>query len=541
METNRSKVNDDDFPLFLRGSGEMKELIRHYNWANTPLGPPQYWHPVLKSTLSTMLQCPFPMFLFWGEELIQFYNDAYRPSLGKEGKHPTALGQRGKDCWQEIWTTIGPHLQQVMQDEGAIWQENQLIPIYRNGRIEDVYWSFSNSALMDENDKILGVLVICTETTNSVLAYQENEKTIEELRLSKERLEQAYEQVRLSKQAAQLGLFDMDLKLGTMEWDARCRELFGISHNNTVTYENDFLPGLHPEDRERVSKLIDNLFIREISNGDYDVEYKTVGTEDGKVRWVRAKGKVFFNEADEPVRFIGSVLDITDLKKEEERKNAFIGVVSHELKTPLTTIKAYIQMMKQKADGKKDDFEIRALEKTEIQLVKMSSMIDGFLNLSRLEAGKITLNTERFVLKELIEEIISETSITVITHVITLHLCEVFYVTADRIKIGNVISNLLSNAVKYSAKGKQIDIRCVQVENMAQVSIRDEGIGIKPQDKERIFNRFYRVQSSITQNISGFGIGLYLSAEIVERHGGKIWVESEEGVGSTFYFTLPLA
>ncbi|MDQ2751773.1 MAG: PAS domain-containing sensor histidine kinase, partial [Bacteroidota bacterium] len=92
MEINKRKVDETNFPWFLQGSGEMEELIRNYDWANTPLGPPQYWHPFLKSTLSTMLHCPFPMFLWWGEELIQFYNDAYRPSLGKEGKHPTALG-----------------------------------------------------------------------------------------------------------------------------------------------------------------------------------------------------------------------------------------------------------------------------------------------------------------------------------------------------------------------------------------------------------------------------------------------------------------
>ncbi|MDQ2753097.1 MAG: ATP-binding protein, partial [Bacteroidota bacterium] len=577
---------------------------------------------------------------------------------------PTALGQRGEDCWQEIWATIHPFLQQVKRGEEAIWQEDLLIPIFRNGSIEDVYWTFSYSAVMDEDAKVMGVLVICNETTNSVLAYQEIEKTkddlefaieatelatwdlnpftnklagndrmknwfgvtgndemnlstitnavaeadrarviaaiqhalsfdsggiynveyaivnpkdlkpryvktkgkalfngnripirfsgtmeditaekmaIEELRLSKERLEQAYEQVRLSKQAAQLGMFDLDLKHGTMQWDERCRELFGISHTKEVTYEKDFLPGLHPEDRERISKLIDNLFIREISNGNYDVEYKTVGTEDGKIRWVRAKGKVFFDEANKPVRFIGSVFDISDLKKDEERKNAFIGMVSHELKTPLTTVKAYIQMMMQRADGEKNDFETRALEKTEVQLTKMSAMIDGFLNLSRLESGKIHLNIERFNIKELIEEIIAETTITVTTHVITLHLCDSVQVSADRTKIGNVISNLLSNAVKYSTKGKPVDIKCEQIENMAQISIRDEGIGITPQDKEKLFSRFYRVQNNNTKQISGFGIGLYLSAEIVERHGGKIWVESKEGIGSTFYFALPVA
>ncbi|MBA4849208.1 PAS domain S-box protein [Emticicia sp. BO119] len=127
-------------------------------------------------------------------------------------------------------------------------------------------------------------------------------------------LERAFEQLRLSKEAAQLGTFDLDLEKGTLEWDERCRILFGISHKEKVTYEKDFVTGLHSDDRERVLNVIDKSFVKSISNGDYDVEYRTVGFEDGVIRWVKAKGKVFFDAADKPIRFIGSVIDITDQK-----------------------------------------------------------------------------------------------------------------------------------------------------------------------------------------------------------------------------------
>jgi signal transduction histidine kinase len=113
-------------------------------------------------------------------------------------------------------------------------------------------------------------------------------------------------------------------------------------------------------------------------------------------------------------------------------------------------------------------------------------------------------------------------------------------IQADHDKIGSVITNLISNAVKYSPKGKEIDIKCEVIGNRAQVSVKDEGMGLKPQDREKVFERYYRVESGHTQQISGFGIGLYLSAEIIRRHGGEIWVESESGIGSTFYFSLPL-
>lgn len=355
-----------------------------------------------------------------------------------------------------------------------------------------------------------------------------------------ESLENAYEQSRLSKEAAQLGSFDMDLIKGTMEWDERCRLLFGISHHHQVTYEDDFLPGLHPDDKEKISLVIDKAFIKSETNGNYDVEYRTVGVEDQQLRWVRAKGKVFFNELDEPVRFIGSVLEITDQKQNEIRKNDFIGMVSHELKTPLTSLKAYVQVLNARAKKEENNFAISALNKVELQVNKMGTLISGFLDVSRLESGRIYLNMKEFNLDELISEIIDESTLIIHSHEIKMEPCECIEVYADRDKIGQVITNLISNAVKYSPRGQLVEIICKRVGDNVQVSVRDEGMGIRTTDKDRLFDRFYRVESTHTQNISGFGIGLYISAEIIRRHRGQIWVDSEKGVGSTFFFNLPL-
>jgi PAS domain S-box-containing protein len=158
--------------LFLAGGGEMGELTRNHDWSKTVVGTPDQWPQSLRTTVSTLLSSKFPMFLWWGPELIQFYNDAYRPSLGNEGKHPTALGQRGQDCWPEIWPTIKPLIDQVMAGGEATWSEDQLIPIYRNGRLEDVYWTFSYGPVRDETGKVAGVQVICQETTQQVIAHQ---------------------------------------------------------------------------------------------------------------------------------------------------------------------------------------------------------------------------------------------------------------------------------------------------------------------------------------------------------------------------------
>lgn len=362
---------------------------------------------------------------------------------------------------------------------------------------------------------------------------------ITETRKTRDALERAYEQARLSKEAAQLGTFDMDMVTGILHWDARCRLLFGISHNRKITYEVDFLNGLHPEDKDMVLAEVDKAFVKSESNGDFDVEYRTLGSEDKMLRWVRAKGKVLFNEADEPLRFIGSILEITNQKENEIRKNDFIGMVSHELKTPLTSLKAYVQVLNTRARKEGNSFSVNSLNKVELQINKMSSLINGFLNLSRLESGKIHLHKTDFNIDDLVREIIDETMMVVSSHQIFLLACSSIEVNADRDKIGQVITNLVSNAVKYSPRGQVVELACEHIGEHVQVSVRDEGMGIRQQDKDRLFQRFYRVESAHTESIAGFGIGLYLSAEIVQHHGGKIWMESEKGVGSKFYFSLP--
>ena len=169
------RMHSMNTPKFLLGGGEMGARIREYDWATTPVGTPDTWPQSLRTTVATILSSKFPMFLWWGNDLIQFYNDAYRPSMGNDGKHPLALGQRGRDCWPEIWPTIGPLIDQVMAGGESTWSENQLIPIYRNGKLEDVYWTFCYSPVLTESDQVGGVLVVCQETTAAVAHRQQLE------------------------------------------------------------------------------------------------------------------------------------------------------------------------------------------------------------------------------------------------------------------------------------------------------------------------------------------------------------------------------
>src|ERR1700733_12300937 len=157
-------------PHQIYGTGEMADLTRAYDWSITPVGPVEQWPEALITTVNTILGSRHPMFLWWGEEHIQFYNDAYRPSI-REDKHPSALGQRGEECWTEIWPIIGPQIEAVMARGEASWYEDQLVPTYRNGKLEDVYWTYGYSPVRSVRD-IRGVLVVCTETTETVMARQ---------------------------------------------------------------------------------------------------------------------------------------------------------------------------------------------------------------------------------------------------------------------------------------------------------------------------------------------------------------------------------
>ncbi len=161
---------------FLAGGGEMGALTRSRDWSQTPLGEPGTWPQSLRTALSLLLNSKFPMFLWWGPELISFYNDAYRPSLGMQGKHPAILGMPAVEAWPEIWTIIKPLIDQVLSGGEATWSEDQLIPIYRNGKMEDVYWTFSYSPVKDESGKAAGVFVTCSETTGKVYTLKKLEE-----------------------------------------------------------------------------------------------------------------------------------------------------------------------------------------------------------------------------------------------------------------------------------------------------------------------------------------------------------------------------
>jgi PAS domain S-box-containing protein len=358
---------------------------------------------------------------------------------------------------------------------------------------------------------------------------------ITEQYLAAAEIKRAEENLRMAVDAAGLGTFYINAADRIFVASAKLKEFFGFLAEEEVPYEAA-INQIHPDYREEAAELVESAFTKGTR---FDMEYPIIGHRDGKIRWVRGVGEMQHNDGIS--YFTGILHEITERKQDEIRKNDFIGMVSHELKTPLTSMKGYIQLLLVKLKKREDEFIINALEKANAQVAKMTSMINGFLNISRLESGKIHIDRQSFDLAQLIKEAEEESLATILSHTVIYEQVETIFLNADRDKIGQVIHNLISNAVKYSPQGSVINVACFIANGTANISVKDQGMGIKPDDISRIFDRYYRVEGGHMYSISGFGIGLYLCAEIIHRHHGHIWAESEFGKGSVFTFSLPLS
>ena len=910
MSDNYKNTPKDQFPFLFKG-GEMGALIYAKDWSQSEAGSIASWPQSLRTTLDIILHSRFPMFLWWGPQLLCFYNDAYRRSLGNEGKHPQILGMPAKEAWPEIWDIIKPQIDQVLEGRGATWNEEILVPIFRNGKIEDAYWTYSYSPVADDSGKIAGVLVTCIEETNSVnlkrsLAESEKKsknlvmhsptaiailkgpdftielvnesmlKTI--LRREKEEVigknlfdvfpelqsqevatqlkytyktgkglkqqksniivngasgsiknyfdfeltplfetegsisgimatafdisekveaeakaADAEERLRLAVEASEMAIWEIDLNTDSIKYNNRFLEIFGHDLSKKLTL-HEIRRQIYPGDRhDTVKKAFDDA----LQTGNYKHEVRIVRPDKTIVR-VRTKGKLFYDENRRPVKIIGTLRDVTEdektrqalekserrlrklilnapvaigilngpdyvveimnelalklmgktrsqmlnkpvldtiteldptsakllldnvynngksfsasefpvtlnrygklervyinfqyhplmnsqekvygimvvgiditeqvvarhkveqsearfrvlansmpqfvwsannkgntnyfneaffnysgftteqiknggwlevvhpdereenmkkwvecvktgedfifeqrfrrhdgiyrwqlsravplrnehgniqqwigtstdiqeIKELEEQKDFFISVASHELKTPVTSIKGYVQILQSMYENSEDTFLVKSLTRVNRQIEKLTSLISDLLDVSKIKTGSLTFNKEYFKMNNLIKELVEEMQMIHPDHTIIFENNAELSVYADKERIGQVLINLITNAIKYSPQRGSILIKSKTDGNNLMVSVKDEGIGIDKDYQQKIFERFYRVEGKSEKTFPGFGIGLFIASEIINRHGGNIGVTSNRGKGSRFYFSLPLS
>src|SRR5712675_762709 len=269
------KINRPTSADFLAGGGDMGALTRAYDWSANPLGTPEHWPQSLRTALRILLNTNHPMFIWWGPKLIQFYNDAYRQTMGPE-RHPSALGQGGRECWAEIWHVIGPQIEQVMSGGGATWHENQLVPVTRHGKLEQVYWTYGYSPI-DEGNGIGGVLVVCRDVTKeylSAVALREREAELARV-----------------QQIGRIGGLEVDLTTGFR--NRRSPEyllIHGLPLDAGNESHEDWVRRIHPEDREATEKKFRDAVAGTVR--DYTVRYRIIRPSDGETRWISVKSTI---------------------------------------------------------------------------------------------------------------------------------------------------------------------------------------------------------------------------------------------------------
>ncbi len=356
----------------------MGELIRQFDWSATPLGTPDQWPPSLRTALGILLHAKTPMFLWWGEELIQFYNDAYRPSLGVGGKHPAALGQKAVDCWPEIWPTIESRIAQIRAGGEGIWQENQLMPIFRNGRLEDVYWTFGYSPVPDETGQVGGVLMVCQETTALVNSLRQSTQKQESIQ-------------RLFKQApVAIAIFRGPEFIVELANDSVCL-LWGRTQQQVIGKPLfEALP-------EAAGQGFEELLTTVLKTGKEVIASELPSFIERAGKQVTVYWTFVYEPLYEPDGTIDSVIvvatDVTEhklaklaLTEASQRKDEFLAMLSHELRNPLAPLRNTLQLLRM--TGGQDETVDASVELMARQVDHLVRLVDDLLDMSRINQGK---------------------------------------------------------------------------------------------------------------------------------------------------------
>lgn len=285
-------------------------------------------------------------------------------------------------------------------------------------------------------------------------------------------------------------------------------------------------------------KLLEDILPHNSHFDDYEVthDFKLIGR---KVMLLNARRIVF--EGNKTALILLAIEDITHRKEIEKQREEFISMATHELKTPLTSIKAFSQIITSNLKKSGDKPNLIMVQRMEGQINKLVKLIADLLDSSRIQSGKLSLDIENFNFDSLISETVNDVSTTTIPYNIVIEGKTNAVVSGDRFRISQVLLNLLNNAIKFSPENKKIIVRVKKDNDKVLVGVQDFGIGIAKNKQVHVFERFF--QAAKPKNQDGFtslGLGLYISSEIVKRHGGKVWCKSEEGKGSTLYFTLPM-
>ncbi|ACK70406.1 multi-sensor signal transduction histidine kinase [Gloeothece citriformis PCC 7424] len=571
-------VNQTDFDDIFTYSGEMGELIKTFNWSTTSLGPISQWPPSLKTAVSIMLASRFPIQILWGSDYIQFYNDAYCPILGS--KHPKGLGQRGQECWAEVWDFAGSRLDQVRLTGEASWSDDQLLLLDRHGYTEECYFTFSYTPVRDESGQVAGIFNAVNETTQRVIdqrrqhtlsllathvtqakTYQEactiatnilasNPEDVPFALLYELEINTGY-----AKLISQVGygenlasdpfLFDINLdhppsevkslvKVGLTgqqdlidnlktHWSNLPTEPWGEAPNCALV-----LPIILPGQDRPVGIFVAGISPRRALDSHYHQFFELMVNH---ISLAIANAYAYEEERKRAEA-------LTEL---DRAKTVFFSNISHELRTPLTLILGPIEALLHSDESSLSKGDRISLIMAQRNVLRLQKLVNTLLEFSRLEAGRIQafyqptdLATFTHDLASVFRSAMEQAGIEFSVNCPPLP--ELIYV--DRQMWEKIVLNLLSNAFKFTFEG-EIRLSLAWTGERVKLDIQDTGVGIAPEEIPHLFQRFHRVLGVRSRTHEGSGIGLSLVRELVNLHGGTIEVNSTLEAGTCFTIYIP--
>ena len=554
------------------GSSELAGLLRSFDWTTTALGPPETWPRALKTAVGIMLTSQQPIWIGWGDDLIYFYNDAYKSIIG--GKHPRARGQPTRKVWSEIWGDIGPMLAQARQGSIGTYVKSQLLIMERNGYPEETYYTFSYSPIRDDAGRPAGIFCANTDDTDRVIGERQLKllREIAAQTVHARSWQQACEQT-----VAALKTGDRDLPFALLyvaDDDGRAATLMG-AHG---------MPADHPAAPQRISAGEGPWPIAEVlrTHAPQRLKAASLPADLPRGAWDRPPQEVvvlpvaasgdtghsgvlvaglnpyrLFDEKyagflDLVAGGIAATIANAEAYEQERRradalaevdraKTAFFSNVSHEFRTPLTLMLAPLEDVLNKPEGgvKRENREL--VEVAHRNGVRLLKLVNTLLDFSRIEAGRVQANYEPVDLSAYTAELASNFRSVIERSGMRLVVdCQPLPVPVyvDRDMWEKVTLNLLSNAFKFTFDG-EIRVAVRANGDKAEIVVADTGTGIPSEELPRLFERFRRVEGARGRSHEGSGIGLALVQELIRLHGGDIRVESTVGEGSAFIVTLP--
>jgi len=523
------------------GDGEMAARCRAFDWSATPLGPVEGWSQSLRTMADAVLASRNPMLLFWGPHLIQFYNDAFRPSLGPStspaSRHPRALGMPAAEFWTDVWAVIGPQIDGVLNRSAAVWFEDMYLPIERgDGELTDAWWTYSYSPVRDDDGSINGVLVVCLETTGSVRARAAIE----------------FERTRLVELFRHAPAF-----ICVLRGPDHVFELLNNQYMQLIGFRDvigrsvrEALPEMNTQgfvellDRVRATgePFVGSeipVDIQRTPNGPLEHRvisfvYQAIAEEDGSISGIFVHG----------VDVTDTVRARAEAESANRAKSDFLAIMSHELRTPLNAIDGYAEVLELGIHGPLTEDQrqdIARIRKSERHLL---GLINDVLNYTRIEAGVVRYELEHVPLDETLATCEALTAPQIRAKGLTMAFagCDPkLLVYADAEKVQQIVLNLLTNAIKFTDVNGRIEMACEVTDGQVAITVSDNGRGIAAEQLEHIFEPFVQVDARYTRSEEGVGLGLAISRDLARGMGGDISVTSQPGVGSTFTLTLPRA